>query len=212
MFASEAKLPGARLVFEHVIESVGTGVQITHRARVEGPMAWLWAALIRRSIERGLPDGVDRLAKLAGSSVPRGLRPTRRRATMRADENAAILRRAYEAFNTADMNTLTELFDESAVWHLPGRSRFADDYQGREATFAYFGQLGQETGGTFRANLEHVLADDEDRVIGMQRSTAERDGKHLDVANCIVFQLKDGRVVDGREYFHDLYAWDEFWG
>jgi Polyketide cyclase / dehydrase and lipid transport len=67
MFASEATLPGARLVFEHVIESVGAGVQITHRARVEGPMAWLWAALMRRSIERGLPDGVDRLAKLAAS-------------------------------------------------------------------------------------------------------------------------------------------------
>ena len=130
---------------------------------------------------------------------------------MGADENAAIMRRAYEAFNTGDIKTLTELFDESAVWHLPGRSRFADDYHGRDATFAYFGQLGQETGGTFRANLEHVLADDEDRVIGMQRSTADRNGKHLDAGNCIVFKLKDGRVIDGREHFHDLYAWDEFW-
>jgi uncharacterized protein len=131
--------------------------------------------------------------------------------TMRADENAAIMRRAYEAFNSADMNTLTELFDESVVWHLPGRSRFADDYQGREATFAYFAQLGQETGGTFRAKLDHLLADDEDRVVGIQRSTGEREGKRLDVGDCIVFQLKDGRVTDGREHFHDLYAWDEFW-
>jgi uncharacterized protein len=130
---------------------------------------------------------------------------------MTADENAAIMRRAYAAFNSADINTLIELFDEGAVWHLPGRSRFADDYQGREATLAYFGQLGQETGGTFQAELQHVLADDEDRVIGIQRSRAERNGKRLDVGNCIVFQLKDGRVTDGREHFHDLYAWDEFW-
>ena len=131
--------------------------------------------------------------------------------TMTANENAAIMRRAYAAFNSADLNTLDELFDEGAVWHLPGRSRFAGDYQGREATLAYFGQLGQETGGTFQAELQHVLADDEDRVIGIQRSRAQRDGKHLDVGNCIVFQLKDGRVTDGREHFHDLYAWDEFW-
>jgi ketosteroid isomerase-like protein len=130
---------------------------------------------------------------------------------MTAEQNATIMRRAYEAFNSADINTLTELFDESMVWHLPGRSRFADDYQGREATLAYFGQLGQETGGTFRAQLQHLLADDEDRVVGIQRSTGERDGKHLDVVNCIVFELKDGRVTDGREHFHDLYAWDEFW-
>ena len=130
---------------------------------------------------------------------------------MRADENAAIMRRAYEAFNTADMKTLTGTFDESAVWHLPGRSSLANDYQGREATFAYFAGLGQETGGTFQAELQHLLADDDDRVVGIQRSTAEREGKHLDVGDCIVFQLKDGRITDGREHFHDLYAWDQFW-
>ena len=130
---------------------------------------------------------------------------------MGADENAAIMRRAYEAFNSGDMDTLIELFDESAVWHLPGRSSMANDYQGRDATLAYFGQLAQKTEGTFRAELQRLLGDDDDRVVGIQRSTAERDGKRLDVGNCIVFQLKDGQVTDGREHFHDLYAWDEFW-
>src|SRR5206468_7396701 len=102
---------------------------------------------------------------------------------MRADENAAIMRRAYEAFNTGDINTLTELFDESAVWHLPGRSSMANDYQGREAILAYFGQIGQETGGTFQAELQHLLADDDGRAAGTQRSTAERDGKRPAVGN-----------------------------
>ena len=130
---------------------------------------------------------------------------------MTADENAAILRRAYAAFNSGDMDTLIEVFDESIVWHLPGRSAMANDYEGRDATLAYFGQLAQKTGGTFRAELLSALADDEDRVVGIQRSIADRNGKHLDVGNCIVFEFKDGRVIDGREHFHDLYAWDEFW-
>ena len=130
---------------------------------------------------------------------------------MSADENVAIMRRAYEAFNTGDMDTLIAIFDDSAVWHLPGRSSMADDYHGREATLAYFGQLAEKTGGTFRAELQHLLADDEDRVVGLHRSTADRDGKHLDVGDSIVFQLKDGRITDGREHFHDLYAWDDFW-
>ncbi|TML47870.1 MAG: nuclear transport factor 2 family protein [Actinobacteria bacterium] len=84
-------------------------------------------------------------------------------------------------------------------------------YQGSGATLAYFGQLAQETGGTFRAELQHMAADGDNRVVGIQRSTADRGGKHLDVANCIVFELKDGKVTDGREHFEDLYAWDEFW-
>ena len=54
---------------------------------------------------------------------------------MGADENAAVVRRGYEAFNSADMETLTEIFDESASWHTPGRSPLAGDHQGREATF-----------------------------------------------------------------------------
>jgi ketosteroid isomerase-like protein len=130
---------------------------------------------------------------------------------MTADENVAIMRRAYEAFNTGDVNTLTELMDEGTGWHLPGRSSMAGDYQGRDATLAYFGQLAQETGGTFRAELQHIAAEGDTRVVGIQRSTADRNGKHLDVADCIVFELKDGRMTDGREHFEDLYAWDEFW-
>ena len=129
---------------------------------------------------------------------------------MGAAENVAIMRRAYEAFNSGDMKTLTELFDESAVWHTPGRSSLAGDHQGRDATFAYFGRLGQETGGTFQAALQHVLADDE-RVVGIHRISAERDGNQLDVDECLVFQLKDGRITEGWEHIRDLYAWDEFW-
>ena len=81
----------------------------------------------------------------------------------KADENADIVRRAYEAFNSADMKTLTEIFDESASWHTPGRGSLAGDHQGREATFAYFGRLGGETGGTFKATLRHLFKSDDGR-------------------------------------------------
>lgn len=130
---------------------------------------------------------------------------------MGAQENAAIVRRGYEAFNTGDINTLAELFDESAVWRTPGRGSLAGDHEGRDATFAYFGQLGGQTGGTFRATLQHVTADDDNRVVGIHHNTADRDGKHLDVHCCLAFQIENGKIVEGAEHFGDLYAWDEFW-
>jgi ketosteroid isomerase-like protein len=130
---------------------------------------------------------------------------------MAAEENIAIIRRGYEAFNAGDMETLSELFDEGAAWHSPGRTSLANDYRGREAVFGYFGQLVQGTGGTFQAELEHLLADDDSHVVGIHRNRAERDGKHIDIGCCLAFELKDGRVIDGREYLHELYAWDEFW-
>jgi uncharacterized protein len=130
---------------------------------------------------------------------------------MGAEENLEIMRRGYEAFNAGDMDTLNEVFDENIVWHLPGRSSMAKDYEGRDATLSYFGQIGEKTDGTFQAELQQLFAGDDDRVVGLQRSNGQRDGKSLDVGNCIVFELKDGKVVDGREHFNDLYAWDEFW-
>jgi len=54
--------------------------------------------------------------------------------------NAALVRRGYAAFHTADMETLTELFDPSASWHTPGHSTLAGDHKGREATFGHFGR------------------------------------------------------------------------
>jgi ketosteroid isomerase-like protein len=46
------------------------------------------------------------------------------------------VRQGYEAFNTADIETLTRLFAENSSWHTPGRSSIAGDARGREAVFA----------------------------------------------------------------------------
>jgi hypothetical protein len=67
LFASETRLPGAQLRFEHMIEARDSGVRITHRATLDGPLARPYSALLRKSIERGLPDAVERLAVLAAA-------------------------------------------------------------------------------------------------------------------------------------------------
>jgi uncharacterized protein len=130
---------------------------------------------------------------------------------MAAKEDAELIRRGYEAFNAGDMETLTELFDENAAWHTPGHSSIAGDHEGRDAAFAQFGRYGGDTGGTFKAELRYVLADDDGHAVGIHHNSGQRNGKQLDVDCALVFEIKDGRVVDGREYFYDLEAWDEFW-
>lgn len=126
-------------------------------------------------------------------------------------ENIAVVRRGYQALNAVDLAALIELFDENVSWHTPGRSLVAGDAVGRDAVVARFGQYVAETGGTFRADLKRVLTDEDGRVMGIHHSVGERDGRELDVYCCIVFEVEDGRIVDGREHFYDLHAWDEFW-
>lgn len=131
--------------------------------------------------------------------------------TTTAQQAADIVRRGYKAFNEADIHALQEIFDEKSSWHTPGRTSIAGDRRGRDAVFAQFGRYGGETNGTFKAALEDVFTTDDGRVVGLHRNTGERNGKRLDVSCCIVFELKNGKVISGREHFFDLNNWDEFW-
>jgi ketosteroid isomerase-like protein len=106
---------------------------------------------------------------------------------------------------------LADLLCDDVSWHTPGRSRLAGNVCGRDAVSARLGRYAAETGGTFRADLKRVLTDEDGRVISIHHNLADRGGRHLDVYCCVVFVLENGRIVDGREHFHDLNAWDEFW-
>lgn len=126
-------------------------------------------------------------------------------------QNAAVVRKGYEGFNTGDVPLLKEVFDENATWQTPGRSPIAGDYRGFEATLGQFGRYVEGTGGSFKALLQDVAWSDDGTVISIHRNTGERNGKQLDVICCIVFEVENGKIMSGRETFLDLYAWDEFW-
>ena len=128
-----------------------------------------------------------------------------------AEKNAETVRRTYEAFNATDLKTLTDVFDENASWHTPGRSSIAGDAYGRDAVFAQFARYDGDTAGTFKAALEHTFTSTDGRVVGLHHSSGERNGQQLDTNCCIVFEFENGRVTSGREHFYDLDNWDEFW-
>jgi ketosteroid isomerase-like protein len=127
------------------------------------------------------------------------------------EQNAEVVRRGYAAFNAADIKTLTELFPAHSSWHTPGRSRIAGDHTGRDAVFAQFGRYGGETNGTFRADLKQVFGGADGRVVALHHNSGERNGRRLDSDCCIVFEVRDGQIVSGREHFYDLHNWDAFW-
>jgi len=129
---------------------------------------------------------------------------------MGAAENAELVRRGYEAFNAGDLATLGELFAEDAVWYAAGSGVLSGKKQGREAILAYFGELGMRSQGSFQATVKDIVGG-ENHTVGIQQSHAESNGKTLDVATAIAFVLRDGKVVEGREFFEDTASADEFW-
>lgn len=125
--------------------------------------------------------------------------------------NTEVVRRGYQAFNEADLATLDRIIADDATWTTPGNSSAAGTARGKDAVFAQFGRYGGETEGTFRADLLAVFESDDGRVVGLHHNVGHRNGKQLDTDCCIVFEIRDGRVISGTEHFLDLHNWDQFW-
>jgi ketosteroid isomerase-like protein len=125
-----------------------------------------------------------------------------------AQEIEALIRRGYELFNSGNMEELATIFAEDVVWHAGGR-RFGGEKRGRDAVFAYFGELVQATNGTFRAELHDVAASSEHGV-GIHTNTAQRNGRTLNLHEVLVFHVRDSKVIEAWEHYEDTQTWDEF--
>jgi uncharacterized protein len=127
-----------------------------------------------------------------------------------AHPNEDLTRRGFEAFASGDMATLNELFADDIVWRSPGRNQLAGTFRGKDEVFAQFQKVAEMTGGTFQIDLHDILADDE-HVVALTRSRAEREGKMLDDNTVQVFHVKDGKVTESWLHPWDAQAADEFW-
>jgi uncharacterized protein len=127
-----------------------------------------------------------------------------------AHPNEELVRRGYEAFNNADVETLQQLFADTTVFHEPGRSPISGDYQGLDQVLGFFGTLAERSGGTFRATLHDVVANDE-HTIALHSSDAERDGRTTHSPTVLVFDVQDGKIAETWSYHSDQYEFDAFW-
>jgi uncharacterized protein len=125
-------------------------------------------------------------------------------------DNIDRIRKGFEAFAASDIATLSELFDANAVWRAEPTGILAGDYDGRDAIFAMFMQMAQETTGTFRA-VPTAMAASSDKVFVQVNATGERQGSTLNAGEVLVFTLADGRIREVRLYQENPSQNAEFW-
>jgi ketosteroid isomerase-like protein len=130
---------------------------------------------------------------------------------MGAQDNVDLVQRGFAAFNQADVATLSGMFNEDAVQHMPGSSLLSGDHQGRDAILGMYGQIGEETGGTFQADLTDATADGADRVVATYQARAERRGKSYDKPHTLTFTFADGKFADLVDETQDIAGYDDFW-
>ena len=129
---------------------------------------------------------------------------------MPAAENEAIVRRIFDAFARKEGLALRGLFDEDAVWSVPGRGIMAGTYRGREAIFRFLTKLPKETGRTYSSELIDVLVS-EDRAAALYRARGARHGRTLELEQVLLFDIEDGQVRQVLALPSDPDAFEAFW-
>ena len=125
--------------------------------------------------------------------------------------HVTLVRKGYEAFSRADMKTLSEMIAMDATHHVPGSNSLSGDYKGIDAILGYYQQLGTETQGSFRVELQHLFADGRGHVMSVHHGTAQRGGKSLDAMGGIMFQVVGDKITDLDECVEDLDVANDFW-
>jgi uncharacterized protein len=127
-----------------------------------------------------------------------------------AQANAALIKSAYDAFNRGDTQSIFAVFAENILWHVPGRGPLSRDYRGHAEVGRFFEQFMGLSEGTFRIQIEQILANRE-RVVVLCRESASRAGRSWSSPQVHVWTVKDGRATAFWEYEGDQQSEDEFW-
>jgi ketosteroid isomerase-like protein len=128
-----------------------------------------------------------------------------------AHPNEDLVREAFAAFGRGDIDVLQrQYFTPDIHWHFPGQSSVAGDHVGAAQVAEMFGRLAELSGGTHRIELHDVIGNDE-HVVALHKTKAERAGKQLEVDVVHVFHVHDGKVTEAWTHHADLYTFDEFW-
>jgi hypothetical protein len=127
-----------------------------------------------------------------------------------AEDNAALMRGGYEAFAAGDVDAVLALFADDILWHVPGRGPLSRDYRGRDDVLGFFGEFMKLSGGTFRLQVDDILAKG-DTVVALVTESAERGGRTWSSPQVHVWTLKSGRATRFWQYQGDQQAEDEFW-
>jgi uncharacterized protein len=118
-----------------------------------------------------------------------------------SQENVEIVRRAYEVWNTGDMDALRELYDPGIIWRGPEGWPEPGPYAGREAVMGQVGQM-RETWDTDSFELISELIDVGDRVAVRFIWQGAGHGPEANIEATGLYTVRKGRIC-AIEFFWD---------
>ena len=125
--------------------------------------------------------------------------------------NETMIREAYAAFGRGDFDGYLRACTDDWTFNVPGTSRVAGSYRGREGLMQIVEKIGQIAGTTFVEEVHDVLANDEHGVV-LAIHRFEAGGRPREYRTAHVYHIRDGKLAECWEQPQDQAAFDAAWG
>jgi ketosteroid isomerase-like protein len=113
-----------------------------------------------------------------------------------------------DAAKRGDWETAFGYFADDIVIHIPGRSSFAGDHEGKAAAVEYIQAIRDHyPGGTIEIELIDMLTSEE-RVALLVRERFHGDGEPIEIRRANVYRVEDGAITAISIFEADQYAAD----
>lgn len=121
---------------------------------------------------------------------------------MKTEANKQVIRAFYETAAQGDMDACFAFLADDIIWTNIGSTKFSGTFVGKQTLVEQllaplFGQLK----AGISTSIENLVAEG-DIVVAQTAGTAEtKDGKPYNNSYCQVFKIRDGKIVEVKEYF-----------
>jgi ketosteroid isomerase-like protein len=123
----------------------------------------------------------------------------------------STIREAYAAFGRGDVDGYLNPCTEDFSFNIPGHGSIAGSWRGKDGMNELARTAMELTHGTFREEVEDVLANDHHAVV-LARHQFTRDGQSKEYRTAHVYDVRDGKLAQCWEQPQDLSTFDAAWG
>lgn len=121
-----------------------------------------------------------------------------------------IIREAYAAFGRGDVDGYLLACTQDLVFTIPGSGAIAGVFRGAEGLHDLARKAFEGTGGTFREDVEDVLANARHAVV-LARHHFTRGGRQHEYRTAHVYEVREGKLARCWEQPRDPAVFEEAW-
>jgi len=121
---------------------------------------------------------------------------------MTAEENKAILTSIFDALGTGDGRPFVAAMAEDFTWMMEGTTAWSGTFRGKaEVQEKVLKPLFAQFATPYVNRAERMIAEGDTVVVLCRGDTITRTGKRYNNSYCYVIRMRDGLMMELREYF-----------